>query len=161
MEKTYIELLMERIKKNYEDFKDDTLGLVDGDLIYGMAEKITAMETVYMLAKTFPCWIEEAEAAYLLEFAEPLKMLADVWEDVLLDVGGEFRAIVEEVLDADDNNDHYISADYANELKQKYGADVDIREALFHEVMETGKRLTLLRNMLDDDEGVDFCQDKG
>ena len=159
MEKTYTELLMERIKRNYEDFKDDTLGLVDGDLIYGMAEKIAAIENVYMLTQE-PCWIEEAEAAYLLEFAEPLRMLADVWEDVQLDVAGEFRTIVDEVLDADDNNEHYITIGYANELRQKYGANVDVREALFNEVMETGKRITLLRNMLDD-EGVDFCQDEG
>ena len=158
MRKTNIELLKERIEQNREDFKDDILGLMDEDLIYGMARRIAAVENAYELTKDTG-WIDEAEAAYLLEFAEPLKMLADAWGDFLFDTSGDFRMVVEDVLDANDNNENYITAVYAAELKRKYGAGVNIRDALFQEVMETGKRITLLKNMLDD-EGVDFCFDE-
>jgi|GEM_PF-2144793 len=152
---TNIERLKERIEQNREDFRDDILGLIDGDSIYGMARRIAAVEDAYELTRDFG-WIDEADAAYLLEFAEPLKMLADAWEDILFDAAGDFRMVVEDVLDADDNNENYITAVYAEELKRKYGAGVNIRDALFQEVMETGKRIKLLKNMLDD-EGVDYC----
>ena len=152
---TNIEKLKERIEQNREDFRDDILGLMDGASIYDMARRVAAVEDAYELTQDTG-WIDEAEAAYLLEFAEPLKMLADAWEDLLFDTTGDFRMVVEDVLDADDNNENYITAVYAEELKRKYGAGVNIRDALFQEVMETGKRITLLKNMLDD-EGVDYC----
>jgi len=152
-------MLRERIERNYEDFRADTLDILDGDIIFNMASKIAATEDVYRLSKKCG-WVDEGEAAYLLEFAEPLKMLADAWEDFLFDTDSEFPMVVEDVLDADDNNENYITADYADELKLKYGDEFSVKDALFAEVMETGKRITLLKNMLDE-EGVDSWIDQG
>ena len=156
--KTNIELLRERIEQNYQEYRADVIEILDGGMVFDMAVEIAAVEDAYQLSQEHG-WIDEAEAAYLLEFAEPLKMLADAWEEALFENGCDFRSVVEDVLDSDDNNEHYITAAYAGELKRKYGAGVYIREALFKELQEAGKKYRLLKNMLDEElygEGVDI-----
>lgn len=158
MKPTNIDKLRERIEQNYSDYKADVLEILDGDLIFDLASEIAAVEDVYLLSKTSG-WIEEAEAAYLLEFAEPLKMLADAWEDFLFDTDSEFRMIVEDVIDNDDNTESYITVSLADRLRTKYGDDVSIRGALLTEAVEAGEKFLRLQKLLDD-EGGDFCFDE-
>ena len=159
MRQTNNEKLRERIKYNYNDFKADTLKLIDGDMIFGLARKIAATQDAYELSLK-PGWVDESGAAYLLEFAEPLKMLADAWEDFLFDTDSEFKMIVEDILDNDDNTANYITAVYADELKRKHGGEKNTKDALYSELMETVGKYALLKNMLDD-EGGGCCVDEG
>lgn len=159
MRQTNNEKLRERIKHNYNDFKADMLKLIDGGTMFGLARKIAATQDVYELSLK-PGWVDESEAAYLLEFAEPLKMLADAWEDFLFGTDSEFRMIVEDILDNDDNMNNYVTAVYADELKRKHGGDTSVRGALFLELVETVRKYALLKNMLDD-EGGGYCFDEG
>ena len=159
MRQTNNEKLMERIKENYNDFRDDMLELIDGDTMFELARKLAATQDVYELSLK-PGWVDESEAAYLLEFAEPLKMLADAWEDFLFDTDSEFRMIVEDILDSDYNLTNYITAEYADELKRKYGGGKSVKDVLFSELIETIRKYALLKNMLDD-EGGGCCVDEG
>lgn len=152
--KTHIEQLRERIEQNYREYKAEMLEVLDGELIFDYAREIAAVEDVYFLMTTYPStFVDEGEAAYLLEFAEPLKMLADAWEEYLDESDGDFKMIVEDVLDKNDNTENYMTVSLANELREKYGADVHIKDALLSEAVEAGKRYLRLKNMLDD-EGV-------
>ena len=159
MRQTNNEKLRERIQHNYNDFKADMLKIIDGDIIFSLARKIAATQDVYELSLK-PGWVDESEAAYLLEFAEPLKMLADAWEDFLFDTDSEFRMIVEDILDNDDNMTNYVTAVYADELKRKYGGEKSVKDVIFSELMETVRKYALLKNMLDD-EGGGYCINEG
>ena len=159
MRQTNNEKLRERIKQNYSDFKEDMLKLVDGGTVFGLARKIAATQDAYELSLK-PGWVDESEAAYLLEFAEPLKMISDAWEDFLFDTDSEFRMIVEDILDDDNNLDNYVTVAYADELKRKHGSEKNTRDALFSELMETVKKYALLKNILEG-EGGDGCSGKG
>ena len=134
MRQTNNEKLRERIKQNYSDFKEDILKLVDGGTVFDLARKIAATQDAYELSLK-PGWVDESEAAYLLEFAEPLKMISDAWEDFLFDTDSEFRMIVEDILDDDNNMDNYVTVAYADELKRKHGSEKNTRDPLFSELI--------------------------
>lgn len=152
--KTNIERLRERIELNYRDYKADMLDILEGGLIFDYAREIAAVEDVYSLMTTYPStFVDEGDAAYLLEFADPLKMLADAWESFLFEADSEFKMIVGEVLDKNDNTANYMTAALADELREKYGADVNVKDALLSEALETGKKYLLLKNILEE-EGV-------
>lgn len=151
---THIERLKERIEQNYREYKTEMLEVLDGEMIFDYAREIAAVEDVYFLMTTYPStFVDEGEAAYLLEFAEPLKMLADAWEEYLDESDGDFQMIVEDVLDKNDNTENYMTVALADELRAKYGADIHVKDALLSEALETGKKYLLLKNILDG-EGV-------
>lgn len=153
MQKTNIERLKERIEQNYLEYKADVIELFDADddMVFDMAKEIAAVADAHFLMTTYPStFVDEGEAAYLLEFADPLKMLADAWEDYL-DDSGDFKMIMEEVLDSNDNTENYMTVSLADELRAKYGAGVHIKDALLSEAVAAGKRYLRLKNMLDDE----------
>jgi len=154
--KTNIEQLRERIQRNYEDFKAETLETLDKEDIFEMAQTIAATEDVYHFITTYSGWVDEGEAAYLLAFCEPLKLLADAWEEYLCDGEQDFRMIVEEVLDRNDNTDSYITVALADKLRKKYGENMHYKDALLAEAIAAGKKYLQLKGLLED-EGVDLC----
>jgi len=154
-----IELLKERIEQNYADFREDTLSL-DSEAIYDMADKITAVEDAYYQLVTYD-YVDEDDAEYLLNFYNPLEMIADCLEELRDDEPVDIDEALFMLFDRDDgeNEDNYITAELAEELKQKHGVCISIRLALLLETIEAGERYVRLLK-LDKDEGVDFCSDE-
>jgi len=157
MKKTNIEKLQERIKQNFDEFKADTLKLIDdeSDSMFEMIQEITVKQEIYARTRKSG-WISESEAAYLLKFAEPLKMLAEAWDELQFDTDSEFRMLVEYVLDNDENANNFITIEYVNELKHKHGSEISIKKAMFLELMETIEEYERLKNMIEK-EGGDYC----
>ena len=162
MRKTNIELLIERIEQNYADFKADTL-CMDEESIYGMADKISAVEDTYYQLTTYD-YVDEDDAEYLLKFHNPLEMVADCLEELRDDEPVE----IDEALfvlferEEDENEEKYITAELAEELRRKHGAGVSVKLALLRETIEAGERYIRLLKLTEkiDDEGVDFCTDE-
>jgi len=162
MRKTNNELLIERIEHNYADFRTETLTL-DEESIYDMADKINSVEDAYYQLITHD-YLEEDEAGYLLKFDNPLEMIADCLEELR----GDEPVEVDEALfvlferEEDENEDYYVTAELAEELRRKHGADVSIKLALLRETIEAGERYIRLLKLTDkiDGEGVDFCTDE-
>lgn len=148
--------LRERMEQNYEDFKAEIFEMHDKEEIFGMARQIAAVEDVYHFATTQGSWVEEGEAAYLLAFCDPLKMLADAWEAYIDENEQDFRMVVEEVLDRDDNTESYVTMALAENLRKKHGADTNYKDALLAEAISTGKRYLRLKSLLEE-EGVGLC----
>ena len=80
--------LMERIEQNYEDFKRTTLQL-DDDSIFEYAPTIAAVQDVYFYMITHD-WADMEQTELLMQFENPLKMLADLWEEESEDRGADF-----------------------------------------------------------------------
>lgn len=71
--------LVERVEKNYADYQKSLLGFGKRELI-DMAGKISAMSDAHSY---MTCWhgYDEHELDYLLEFQNPLEVLADEWRE--------------------------------------------------------------------------------
>jgi hypothetical protein len=147
--KTNIEKLQERIKQNFDEFRADTLKLIDdeSDSIFEKIQEITAKHEVYERTRKSG-WINESEAAYLLKFAEPLKMLADALEEFIFDSDIDFRMIVEKILD-DENKNNYATFEYVEELKRKHGNEISFKAALLLELTETMEEYEQFKNMIE------------
>ena len=70
-----------RIDQNYKEFKEDMCAL-DAASVYEFATLINAMEEVYFYTMNH-CFVTDEEAVYLLQYEEPLRMLAHVWKEYL------------------------------------------------------------------------------
>ena len=151
-----IDLLRERIEENYEEFMEETLEFLDKEDIFVLARHIAAVQDVHHFVTTQGNWVDEGEAAYLLEFCEPLKLLGDAWEEYLDESDQDFRMIVEEVLDRNDNTSNYVTISLAEQLQKKYGEQVHFKDALLSEAIDTGKKYLRLKSLLED-EGVELC----
>lgn len=92
-------------------------------------------------------WVDEDEAAYLLDFSNPLKMIAEAWEEHLDDGDRHFRKVLESVIDCEDNEENYMTMALERELREKYGEDTSITGALIAEVLEAGSRYLALKGI--------------
>jgi hypothetical protein len=103
-----IELLRERIERNYEDFKAKTLATLTKEDIFERAGHISAIEDVRFFLSTHD-WLDEGEAKYLLSFNDPLEELAGKWEDWLTDSGCHLGQALNPLFgrDRDDEPDEY------------------------------------------------------
>ena len=157
MQKTNNELLKERIEQNYSDFKAETLAM-DEESIYGMADRITAVEDTYHQLTTYE-YLDEDEAEYMLKFYNPLEMTADFLQEVESGQLVEVDEALFELFEREDNEENYVTAELAEKLKRKYGDDTNIKLALLTETVEAGKEYLRLCKLIDDidDEGVDSC----
>jgi len=154
MQKTDKELLIERIRRNYADFRSETLVLGE-EAIYNMARVISAIEDTYCQLTEFD-YLEDHQAEYLLEFDNPLGMVADCLKDMR---DGELVEIDEaliELFDQESHEENYITAKFAEELRQKHGSGISISVALLLEAIEAGERYMELRN-LNKDKGAGYC----
>ena len=147
-----MEMLKERIEDNYEDFKALMLSL-DAETIFDSARRIAATTDVVFYLNNYNLVDDEA-AAYLLDFSEPLKLLADVWEEMLEDGECDFSEAIEMVLDSDSNEENYMTLAMEGKLRHKYGEDADITSALVAEIVEAGSRYLELQELLLRMEGM-------
>lgn len=142
---TSIEKLKERITQNYDEFRKSMLEL-DSETVFDLAMHIAAATDVLFYITTHN-WIDDEEADYLLDFTNPLQLIADAWEECLEDGGGDFRSVLETVLNDDENEENYMTLELESELREKYGDDAGIMEALLCELIEVGNRYLELRGI--------------
>ena len=161
MRKTNTELLKERIEQNYDDFRAKTLLMGEKD-IFDVASRIAVVEDTYYQMTEYD-YVDEDEAGYLLTFHNPLEMIADFLECLRSEEPVDVDEALFELFEQEDNEDHYLTAELAEELKQKYGVGTNIRLALLSEAVDAGNRFIRLRRLIDsiDCEGVDYCLHKG
>jgi len=152
-----IDKLRERLEQNYDDFREDMLSK-DSESVFENARQIAAMEDVVFYMNTHD-WVDESEAAYLLDFTEPLKLIADAWEEQLDDGDCHFRAVLKSVLNDEENEERYMTLALENELRDKYGDDVSITGALLTELVEVGSRYLELRGIYEGLGADDWDED--
>ena len=155
MEKDYYStasLLTRRIEQNYKAFKEATLKL-DKATIFKYAPTIAAVEETYSYMNTNI--IDDDETAYLLSLNNPLKLLADAWQEHSNSKyrGDEFVGVYVKTIDS--LIDNYEDNPIADELRKKYGSDVPLNTAALLEIVELGKNLFNFYNFEFDDDGED------
>lgn len=141
----FIDKLREKLEQNHDDFRKDMLSK-DSETVFENARQIAAMEDVVFYMNTHD-WVDENEAAYLLDFTEPLKLIADAWEEQLDDGDCHFRVVLKSVLNDEENEERYMTLALESELREKYGDDVGITGALLTELVEVGNRYLELRGI--------------
>ena len=141
------ELFVKRIEQNYEEFREEILEL-NRETIFDLAMHIAAVTDTFFYLTTEE-WLDEDEMLYLLDFSNPLKLVADAWEDFLESGSSEFRSALEDVLNDDDNEENYMTLALERELREKYGEDTNITYALMSEIIETGERYLALHSLYD------------
>lgn len=146
--------LKECIEENYYGFREEMLSL-DSEAVFEKATEISAIEDVFFYMSTHN-WVDEYEAAYLLGFTNPLKLIADAWEQYLFDSDSGFRRVISSVLANEDNEDNYLTVAEMLELREKYGEDVSFTEAILSEIIELEARLQELREECECLEG-EYC----
>jgi len=157
LEKTNNELLKDRIRRNYADFKSETLSL-DEETIYSMSDKISAIEDTYYQMTEFD-YLDESEAEYLLEFDNPLEMISDCLKEMRDDEPVEIDEALYMLFDLENHEEKYITAKFAEELRQKHGSGISLSVALLLETVEAEDRYLWLQK-LSRDEGGSFCSDE-
>jgi hypothetical protein len=130
--------LSERLEQNYEQFKNAALQL-SGKEIFDLAPKIAAVNDVFFYMTTHD-WASDGETEYLLYFENPLKLLADVWEEESDDRGSDFGNMLTKMAN-EDFTEAYITVTLADELRDKYGDDIPLDEAIICEIIELGRKL--------------------
>jgi hypothetical protein len=77
LKKTNMELLRERIERNYSDYRRIMLELCS-DCVYEFAPEIAAVNEVYSHVTDYN-WTSEEIAGFLLRFDNPMKIIVDEW----------------------------------------------------------------------------------
>jgi len=133
--------LIERIEQNYEDFKKATLQLEDEN-IFEYAPTIAAVQDVYFYLTTHD-WADAAQTEYLLQFENPLMLLADAWQEESEDRGADFGDMLDKIGgdEYEDLTETYLTVELADELRDKYGGDVPLDGAILSEIVELGNKL--------------------
>jgi hypothetical protein len=152
-------LLMERIERNYEDFKRSVMQL-DDESIFEYAPTIAAVQDAHFYMSTHD-WADGDETEYLLMFENPLKLLADVWQEESEDRGADFGGMLDKITNGsgcEDYTESYVTVSLADELRDKYGDDMPLDAAIIHEILELGRKL--LRLQLIESEDLGFPDDE-
>ena len=111
-------LLMERIEQNYEDFKNEALQL-DGESIFVLAPIIAAVQTAYFYM-TKHNLTDNYTTEYLLKHENPLRLLADKWEDYSMSNNKNFGDMFYDFIKS--CQEKYMSSEI-KEMMEKYGVD--------------------------------------
>ena len=149
--------LRERIEENYDELREEMLSR-NKEAIFDSAMSIAAAADVLFYMSTHD-WIDEDEAAYLLDFTNPLVMIAEAWEEHLNSGDNKFRSVLESVLDDEDNEEHYMTMALESELREKHGYDVGIMDALLSELVDAGSRYLELQAIYEG-LGADVCDEE-
>jgi len=133
--------LIERIEQNYEDFKKVTLQL-DDESIFEYAPTIAAVQDVYFYMTTHG-WTDAAQTEYLLQFENPLLLLADAWQEESEDRDKDFGDMLDNIGggEYEDLTESYLTVELADELRDKYGDDTPMDGAIICEIVELGRKL--------------------
>lgn len=146
---TLLDTLREKMHKNFDDFRELMVSM-DSETIFEFSREIAAMQDVLFYMDTHD-WVDEYEAAYLLDFTEPLKLVADAWGEHLDNGDHSFRYVLNAVLDNDENEENYITVALERELGEKHGYDISARDAVLFEIVE------LLHEYFDDGLEGGYC----
>ena len=149
--------LRERIEENYDELREEMLSR-SSEAVFDSAMSIAAATDVLFYMSTHD-WVDEDEAAYLLDFSNPLVMIAEAWEEHLNSGDSKFRSVLESVLDNEDNEENYMTMVMESELREKHGYDVPITEALLCEMAEVGSRYLELQAIYEG-LGADVCDEE-
>jgi acyl carrier protein len=131
-------LLRERIEGNYEDFKESMIDF-DNEILFELAPTIAAVRDAYSLLQEND-YISEDDAAYLLKYDNPLKIIADAVRNYAKCTDEDFNDMIADFIE-DDDGESYITVDLADELRDKYGDDIPIEAAIMCEIVELGRKL--------------------
>ena len=132
-------LLMERMEKDYADFKA-SMADCDGGTLFDLAPYIAAIYDVYSLVKRTD-YVCEEYAAYLLTKDNPLYFLADEWKGHLEAIGeADFEDLLSDLMQSAGYK-QYMPTALAAGLRQKHGADLTLTELLMLEVLEISRQI--------------------
>ena len=92
---TAIDVLKERLKSNYSDYKAKWFKMSQSELII-RAYEIAEITLIYL---ELPKLVSEADAVALLKYENPLCVVADMYGMVDLEASSEFEYRFESVLD--------------------------------------------------------------
>ena len=153
-----LELLLERIEQNFTDFKAEIL-LLDEEDIFDNARRIADVTDTYeqLIDSGFRTLVDD-EAIFLLQFHNPLEMVTDFLSERVIEE--DVDDALGEVINADGLEDCYLTTSYVDELREKYGMDVNIKVALLEETVSAGLRYMSLMQMADNATArIDFSFD--
>jgi len=143
---------MERIEQNYADFEDEMFDC-SAVKVYFKAQKIVDVKFVYNELTTYDFLeaLEAKDCEYFLNFYNPLEMIAHYWretsENGVNDLDNLIRTIANLLVIEDNYEEKYITMDYAEKLRKKYGDDVNVKKALVKELAElSAPNLRLLKS---------------
>jgi len=137
--------LKRRITANYENFKSEMLTLSEED-IYDNAHRIAIVQDAYEeLTGDGMDYMNADEIKILLNYYDPLVILADY---VLKGLHDEYpinidEAIIELINDTN-AREKYLSVDYAEFLMDKHGTHIPVQSSLLKETIEAGERYVRL-----------------
>ena len=154
MQKTNLELFKERIKQNYAEYKSEMI-MLNAEEVYSMANWIAAVEDTYEQLMEYD-WVDDDDAEYLLKFYNQLELIADCLLEMRNDQLVEIDEALYVIFDREDNEENYITVEYAEKLLKKHGADKSIRMAILMELIEAGEQYSQLLKMDKDREGS-YC----
>ena len=142
-----LELLSQRIEQNFADFKAEML-LLDEEDIFENARRIADVTNTYeeLISSGFRTLVDD-EALFLLQFHNPLEMVADFLSERVIEE--DVDDALYEVINADGLEDCYLTTTLANELREKYGTDTNLKVALLEETISAGLRYINLMQMAD------------
>ena len=151
IQKTNIALLKERIRRNYEEYKDEAIEY-GGEYIFILSDEIVAVKEVYRYL-TDDDFIDEDEAAFLLTLKNPLKALADEWETYKIVENDDFSEFIENFIKQ--GTEPHTTVTIADGLREKYGEDMPLNTACLLELVTIGKKLLLA---MIEAESADDCE---
>jgi len=152
--------LMERIERNYADFKADML-LSNEKTIYDAAATIVAVEETYRQIRDYD--FDSGEVEYLLGFYNPLLMIASFMEEAQDDYATDVDDALYELFAADNNEEVFPTVEVAAELRQIYGDDVNVELAVVREAATARTRYEQMLKLIYGRNGDcdDFYEDEG
>jgi len=131
-----LQLLRERVDRNYADYKAQILTL-ESEYVFELAAEIAAIRDTYFWIMACD-WIDDEIAVFLLNFVNPLKLLAEGWREFVINEGVDFDEFVDDFVVYGDASD-YMTVDIEYELREKYGLDIPLDTACLLEIIDLGK----------------------
>jgi hypothetical protein len=154
---TKLALLRKRVEQNFADFKAEMM-LLDEESLFTNAERIAAVKDTYDQIVFYDKeYFDEDDIDYLLKFYNPLEMIANYLQIRQAGYPVEVDEALMELFNADDNEDNYLTVEYAKELINKYGDDVRMKMALLLETIEAGERYIKLLRLAEAADADDLC----
>ena len=154
---TPLALLKKRAEQNYADFKAEML-IGDEEYIYEMAHRIAAVKDTYEQIINDSEYLDDGDAKILLRFHNLLEMVADYLQEVQAERPVDINDAFIELYGTENLEESYITMNFAEELRGKYGDDVRIKIALLLETIEAGERYLQLMKLTDLPDMDDFSE---
>lgn len=113
-----ISKLRDQLEQNYDDFRKEMLSC-NRETIFNSAMRIAAMGDVFFYMSVHD-WVDESEAAYLLDFVDPLTLIAEAWEEHLTNGERHFRGVLDAILGNENNEELYMTLVQEREARESY-----------------------------------------